>query len=82
MRQLVCTMFLSNNCPSFHLWREENLVKHRKVSKYYETDCSVSIHYKISNYRGGFDGKNFWIYYLASLNKARSLYALYVRKNF
>ena len=39
VRQLVCTMFISNNRLSFHLWRKENLVKHRKVSKYYETDC-------------------------------------------
>ena len=31
-------MFISNNYPSFHLWWKENLVKHRKVSKY-ETDC-------------------------------------------
>ena len=27
-------MFISNNRPSFHLWWNENLVKHRKVSKY------------------------------------------------
>ena len=26
----------------FHIWWEENLVKHRKVSKYYETDCRFS----------------------------------------
>ena len=25
---------------SFHLWWKENLVKHRKFAKYYETDCS------------------------------------------
>ena len=30
---------MSNNRPSFHLWRKENLVKHEKVSKYYENDC-------------------------------------------
>ena len=23
----------------FHLWWKENLLKHRKVSRYYETDC-------------------------------------------
>ena len=39
IRQHVNTMLISNNCPSFHLWWKENLVKHRKVSKYYETDC-------------------------------------------
>ena len=38
--QLVYTMFISNNRTSFHLWWKENLVKHRKVSKYHETDCS------------------------------------------
>ena len=37
---VVYIMFMSNNRPSFHLWWKENLVKHRKVSKYYETDCS------------------------------------------
>ena len=35
-------MFISNIRPSFHLWRKENLVKHQKVSKYYETDCCKS----------------------------------------
>ena len=39
MRQLVYIMFISNNHPSFHLWLKKNLVKHLKVSKYYETDC-------------------------------------------
>ena len=39
VRQLVYTMFIGNNRTSFHLWRKENVVKHRKVSKYYETDC-------------------------------------------
>ena len=29
---------MNNNRPSFHLWRRENLVKHKKVSKYYEKD--------------------------------------------
>ena len=32
-------MFISNNRTSFHLSWKENLVKHRKFSKYYETDC-------------------------------------------
>ena len=32
-------MFVSNNRTSFHLWWKENLVKHGKVSKYYQTDC-------------------------------------------
>ena len=35
-------MFISNKRPSFHLWCKENLVKHRKVSKYYETDCGLA----------------------------------------
>ena len=39
MRQLIWTKFISNNRPSFHLPWKENLVKHRKVWKYYETDC-------------------------------------------
>ena len=36
-------MFISNNRPSFHLWWKEKLVKHQKVSKYYETDCRLII---------------------------------------
>ena len=39
MRQLEYTMFISNNRPSFHFRWKENLVKHQKVSKYYENDC-------------------------------------------
>ena len=39
LRQLVYTIFISNNRPLFHLWWKENLVKHEKVSKYYEIDC-------------------------------------------
>ena len=40
VRQLVYTMFTRNNGTSSHLWWKENLVRHRKVSKYYETDSS------------------------------------------
>ena len=36
MRQLVYTMFISNNPASFHLWWKESLVKHHK---YYTIDC-------------------------------------------
>ena len=32
-------MFISNNCASFHLWWKKYLVKHHKVTKYYENDC-------------------------------------------
>ena len=32
-------MFVSNKRPSFHMCSKKNLVKHRKVSKYYETGC-------------------------------------------
>ena len=39
MRQLIYTMFISNNRTSFHLLGKENLVKHQRVSKYYENDC-------------------------------------------
>ena len=37
--QLVYTMSVSNISVSFHLWGKENLVKHQRVSKYYENDC-------------------------------------------
>ena len=39
VRQLTYTIFITNNRVSFHLWWNENLVKHRKVSKYYNHDC-------------------------------------------
>ena len=39
MRKLVYTTFITNNHDSFHLWWNENLVKHWKVSKYYDQDC-------------------------------------------
>ena len=32
-------MFITNNHDSFHLWRQEDFVKHQKVSKYYDRDC-------------------------------------------
>ena len=44
MRQLVHIIFISNSRPSCHFWWKENLVKHQKVSKYYENDCSLVIH--------------------------------------
>ena len=40
--QSVCTMFITNNYTSFHLWWEENLVKYQKVLKYYVHDCSYT----------------------------------------
>ena len=39
MRQLLYTRFINNNHASFHFWLKENLIKHRKVSKYYENGC-------------------------------------------
>ena len=47
MKQLVYTMFINNNRPSFHLWWKENLVEHRKVSKYYETGCRWVRYYNL-----------------------------------
>ena len=41
MRQLVYTMFISNNRASLPFWSKENLVKHQKVSIYYENDCRL-----------------------------------------
>ena len=32
MRQLLYIMFITNNQASFHLWWEENLLKHQKIS--------------------------------------------------
>ena len=43
MRQLVYTIFITNNHASFHLWWKENLLKYQKVSKYYVHNCSSHI---------------------------------------
>ena len=53
LRQLVYTMFIGNDHPSFHFWWIENLVKHWKVSKYYETDCRLWIGKTFNNGSGG-----------------------------
>ena len=34
-------MFISNNRKWFHLWWKEDLLKHQRVSKHYENDCSM-----------------------------------------
>ena len=36
VRQLVYTVFISNNHPLFHLWCRKNLVKYQKLPKYYD----------------------------------------------
>ena len=43
MRQLLYTMCITNNHDPFHLWWKKNLVKHQKVSKYYDQDCRLSL---------------------------------------
>ena len=43
MRQLVYTIFISNNCASSNLWWKDNLVKHQQVSKYYENDFLLNL---------------------------------------
>ena len=40
MRQLVYTMFISNNQGLFHLWWKENLLKRQKLPNYYDHDCN------------------------------------------
>ena len=39
VRQLVFTLFITNNHDSFHLRWQEHFVKHQNVSKYYGQDC-------------------------------------------
>ena len=43
VRKLVNTIFISNNDASFHLRLKENLVKHQKVSKYYENGKMIVV---------------------------------------
>ena len=47
MRQLVYTMFITNKWASFHSLWKENLVKFRKILKYYENDYR----FDTSNYK-------------------------------
>ena len=42
MKQLVYTMFITNNHASFLLWWKENSLNYQKVSKYYEHDIRKS----------------------------------------
>ena len=56
MRQLVYTMFISNNRASSHLLWKENLVKHQKVSKYYEYGRSLSDNFSNKTVRDGMFG--------------------------
>ena len=39
LRHFVYIVFITNYRVSFYLWWKENLVKHQKVSKYYDQDC-------------------------------------------
>ena len=54
MKQLLNTMFISNNGPSFHLWWKENLVKHGKVSNIMKLIARVTgyfLHYiRVTSY--------------------------------
>ena len=43
MSQIVYIMFITNSRALFQLWRKENLVKHQKVSKYYENEDIMKI---------------------------------------
>ena len=43
MSQIVYIMFITNSRALFQLWRKENLVKHQKVSKYYENKDIMKI---------------------------------------
>ena len=50
MKQLVYKVFLSNNRASFHLWLKKNLVKHQKVSKYYEVIVGLMVIFSKKNF--------------------------------
>ena len=54
VRELVHTIFVSNNRTSFDLWWKENLVKHWNVSKYYKLILG-KIDLKINVIRNGLE---------------------------
>ena len=74
--QYLNTMCISNNRPSFHLWWKENLVKHRKVSKYYETDCGYILTYFIKSVRNLYFGLVFYIIAVVSITNNLMLWVL------
>ena len=39
----IYTKFIINNHALLHLWWRENLLKHPKVSKYYDKDCILNL---------------------------------------
>ena len=39
MRQVVCNVFITYNHTSFRLQWKKKLVKHQKISRYYDHDC-------------------------------------------
>ena len=43
MRQLIYTMFITNNHALFYLWWKENLAKHHEVSKNFDHDFESQI---------------------------------------
>ena len=47
IRQLVYTIFITNNHASFHLWWKEKLVKHQQVSKYYMAMIVANIYIRL-----------------------------------
>ena len=69
-------MCISNNRPSFPLWWKENLVKHRKVSKYYETDCGYILTYFIKSVRNLYFGLVFYIIAVVSITNNLMLWVL------
>ena len=48
MKQLEHAMFITNNCALSDLWRNKNLVKHQKASKYYEMVVGAKFQFKLT----------------------------------
>ena len=45
-KAIVYTIFITNNHALCYLWWKENLIRHQKVSQYYEHDCRDQIFVK------------------------------------
>ena len=72
MRQLVYTMLITNNHPSFYLWWKKYLLKDQKVSKYYYHHCSYWINSGTCKFciSSKISGLNFCLYYMSILQNS------------
>ena len=64
---------------SFHLWWKENLIKHQKVSRYYENDCSfLALPFQTTANANFFSNWVFLLYDIRDYQDSRERRSLYL----